>query len=65
MLFRSTVGGTTGGDTTGNLGGLFGDWYTSGADSGVVGPPGNESVVGLGGATYPINNDGYGSYGGG
>jgi hypothetical protein len=61
------------GDTTGNLGGLFGDWYSGGQDSGVVGDPGNQYTVGLGGATYPINYSGgydsyggsYGSYGGG
>jgi hypothetical protein len=62
-------GSSSGEDTTGNLGGLgFGNWYSGGASggagSGVVGSPGNEYVVGLGGATYPINSDGYGSYAG-
>lgn len=67
-MFGGDMGGAgsySAGPSGGNLGSLFGDWWSGGDNSGVVGSPGNESVVGLGGATYPIDYyGGYGSYGG-
>jgi hypothetical protein len=60
--WEDTGGGGESGASGGDMSGIFGDWYSGGQDSGVVGQPGNQYTVGLGGATYPIND--YGSYGG-